>query len=114
MCVCDSNLRTPYCGRGDCVPSFSFANKCLVCGVIVPMEHEQFFTLNGAICMGCEGKKITVYHITLPCDKGGYYDTDMNILTELFVDCSYGEGYTVIKEQMLAIKYYNLPEFTGF
>ncbi len=20
MCVCDPNLRTPYCGRGDCIP----------------------------------------------------------------------------------------------
>ena len=114
MCVCDPNLRTPYCGRGDCLPPPGFANKCLVCGSVVSMEHRQFFTLNGSICMKCEGEKITVYHVTLPGDKGGYYDTDINILTDLFADCPYGEGYTVIKEQMFAIKYYNLPEFIGF
>lgn len=65
--------------------------------------------------MGCEFKKIDVWHVTLPDEpKNGYYDTEINYIIDMLNECDYGDGYTIKKESMKVTKYYGLPEFVGF
>lgn len=89
--------------------------KCLVCKKQIG-ENERALWLPdvGVICMGCEFKEITVYFVTLPGEYNGYYDKDIDIIVEMIADADFDSGYTIIKEKMKAIKYYSLPEFTGF
>ena len=90
-------------------------NKCLVCEKEIPLNHVCLFGQNGSICMGCEFKKIDVWHITLADDpKNGYYDTDITHIVDMLDACDCGDGYTIKKENMSAVKYYGLPEFVGF
>jgi len=88
--------------------------SCLVCKEKLDGNDRQFLLPGGTICMRCEFAEITVFKVTIPGEKNGYYDTDIGILGEMLSECEPGEGYTIIKERMRALKYYNLPEFTGF
>lgn len=90
-------------------------NKCLVCKKKIPSNHVCLFGINGSICMGCEFKKIDVWHITLPDEPAnGYYDTEIGCIIDMLNECDYGADYTIKKESMKATMYYSLPEFTGF
>ncbi len=90
-------------------------NKCIVCKEEIPPNHVCLVGLNGSVCMGCEFKKIDVWHITLPDEpKNGYYDTEINHIIDMLNECDYNEGYTIKKESIKAIVYYGLPEFVGF
>lgn len=88
---------------------------CLVCGNEIKDDHEQFITKSGSICMGCEDSEIDIYRISLPEKSSNWYcDINISHIIDMLKDCDYGDGYTVIKEKMKALKYYNLSEFTGF
>ena len=90
-------------------------SKCLVCKKEIPFDSRQLWLPDGtSVCMGCEFKEITVYHITLPGEKNGYYENDIGIVTEMIVESDYDSGYTIIKKKMKALKFYSLPEFDGF
>ena len=90
-------------------------NKCLVCEKEIPFDSRQLWLPDGtSICMNCEFKEITIYHITLPGEKNGYYESDIGIVTEMIAESDYDSGYTIIKEKMKALKFYSLPEFAGF
>jgi len=92
-----------------------YMNKCLVCKKEIPSNHVCLVGLNGSVCMGCEFKKIDVWHITLADAHGnGYYDTDISHIIDMLNECDYGDGYTIKKEKMNAMMYYNLSEFVGF
>lgn len=88
--------------------------NCIVCGNVLQDLWPQIRTEQGPICMGCEFKEITVYCITLPGEKNKYYDHDICSINNMLKECDYGEGYNILKEKMLASKYFDLPEFTGF
>ena len=88
--------------------------KCIVCGSMIPPTWARLITKNGDICMPCEGVEIDVWHVTLPGEKGGYYEHDPAIILDMIKDSDLGSGYTIIREKMKAVKYHNLEEFTGF
>ena len=90
-------------------------NKCIVCKKEIPWDQRCLNGTKGSICMGCEFKKIDVWHIMLPGEtQNGYYDTDIGHVLDMLSECDYGEGYDIRKIRMRAMKYYSLPEFVGF
>jgi len=92
-----------------------YLQRCLVCNEEVPWDTRQLWTEQGIICMGCEFSEIDVWHVTLPGEpKNGYYDIEIGNINDMLKECDYGDGYTIVKEKMKAVKYYSLPEFTGF
>ncbi len=90
-------------------------NQCIVCKKEIPSNHVALHGLTGSICMGCEFKKINVWHVTLASSpKRGYYDTNINNIIDMLNECDYNEGYTIKKRSLKATHYYGLPEFDGF
>ena len=89
--------------------------QCLVCKKELNETSRALWLLNGtAVCMDCEFVKMVVYRVTLPGALNGYYDDDISVIADMLIDADFDSGYTIIKEEMMATKYYGLPEFMGF
>ena len=91
-------------------------NKCLVCKKEIPdnCPSLRLKSGNGSMCMRCEEAEIDVYKITLPGEKYGYLEREVNGVAEVLEGLDCDEGFTVIKKKILAVEYYSKPEFTGF
>lgn len=90
-------------------------SKCLVCGKQIGENDRALWLPSGEVlCMGCEFAEITVYHVTLPDEQTGYYETNLSAITEMIADAEFDSVFTVLKRKMKATTYYSLPEFTGF
>jgi hypothetical protein len=88
--------------------------KCLVCNRDVDINHERIQTINGPICMGCEGAVIPVWKLSIVGETGGFYESSPTDMIDMIEDMSDGDSYKIVKSKMEAVKFHNLPEFEGF
>lgn len=85
--------------------------NCKHCGIEIKDNHVRI----GDFCMGCEGTEIDVYRVRIAEEKGAsYIDKNPDNIKDMLTECEVGDGYTITKERMKVIQYYNLPEFIGF
>ena len=91
-------------------------NICIVCKKEIGEQERCCLTREfKSICMGCEFKNVDVWRVSPIGDIGNsYHDTDITHIVDMLTECDYGDGYTVVKSNMRALKYHTLPEFTGF
>lgn len=86
-----------------------FKQICPHCGEEIPPEWVQ----QGGLHMECYGEEIDVWFISLPHDlENGFYEKDINQVAEALSNIE--EPHVVDKQKMMAGRFYNLPEFTGF
>ena len=66
------------------------------------------------IHIGCAEKTVEVFKVLAVGNGGFFFDIDMPQIDDLMDGSDIGDGYTITKEAMTALKYYSLPEFDGF
>jgi len=87
--------------------------KCINCGAETE-GHASILTKRGTICLGCEFKKIDVWHLSLKGEGNYMIDKSKeNLQLEIDEDTD-GNEYELIKHKMGVIEYFHLPEFEGF
>lgn len=90
--------------------------RCLCCGEEMGDSWPGFTIRRGRICMGCEGVFIPVFSVTI--NGSTVYDSDaesvMALLTEELNSMDDADSFLVVKRQMPALQYFDLPEHQGF
>ncbi|MFA7099984.1 MAG: hypothetical protein WC143_07885 [Eubacteriales bacterium] len=87
--------------------------KCLVCKEDIT-DKCCCFTKQGPLCVDCVNTLIDVYKISEAEEGNSFYTIDLKGVVDMFECCDYDDGYKIIKKEMTAVEYYNLPKFEGF
>jgi hypothetical protein len=107
----------------------SSAGICPVCGEPCYDQQAGYGPINGhkgsfaQMHVHCAEKEITIYKV-YQVDEGGLvdgYSICCETIEQAFeqfrdslVESEWLEGYAIIKDTMSNLKYYTMPEFTGF
>jgi hypothetical protein len=92
---------------------------CAVCGLVGDFcGYHHLGPKKLSLCISCAETKVDVYKITLCGESAGLIiETTaeaVDTIKVLIEEMSYGDGYSITKENLKRLLIVNLPEFSGF